>query len=91
MREGIDFGEMFAPTVPSSCVCLLSTIAYEFGLDVCHFDVKHAFVRSKVDEDVFLRLLKGGHSMHISHHAHAMLGKAKLPTVFSRCVRLSFG
>ena len=26
-REGVDFGETFAPTVSSSCVRLLSTIA----------------------------------------------------------------
>ena len=32
--EGIDFGEMFAPTVSSSCVRLLSVIACKFDLDV---------------------------------------------------------
>ena len=58
-REGIDFGEMFAPTVSSSCVRLLSGIACDFDLDVCHFDVEQAFVQSKLDEDVFLRLPRG--------------------------------
>ena len=58
-REGIDFGEMFAPTVSSSCVRLLSAIACELDLDVCHFDVEQAFVQSKLDEDVFLRLPRG--------------------------------
>ena len=38
-REGIDFGETFAPTVSSSCVRLLSEIACECDLDLCHFDV----------------------------------------------------
>ena len=52
-REGIDFGETFAP---SSCVCLLSAIACELDLDVCHFDIEQAIVQSKLDEDVFLRL-----------------------------------
>ena len=58
-REGIDFGETFAPTVSSSCVRSLSAIACELGLDVCHFDVEQAFVQSKLDEDVFLRLSRG--------------------------------
>ena len=41
---------------------LLSAIAYELDLDVCHFDVGQAFVQSKLDEDVFLRLPRGcGH------------------------------
>ena len=38
---------------------LLSAIACELDLDVCHFDVEQAFVQSKLDEDVFLRLPKG--------------------------------
>ena len=58
-REGIDFGETFAPTVSSSCVCLSGAIAFELDLDVCNFDVKQALVQSKQDEDVFLRLPNG--------------------------------
>ena len=37
----------------------LSAIACELDLDVCHFDVEQAFVQSKLDEDVFLRLPRG--------------------------------
>ena len=55
-REGIDFGERFAPTVSSSCVRLRSAIACECDLDFCHFDVDQAFVQSHLDENVFLRL-----------------------------------
>ena len=58
-REGIDFGETFAPTVSSSCGRLLGAIACELDLDMCHFDVKQAFVQSKLDGDVILRLPKG--------------------------------
>ena len=57
-REGVDFGETFARTVSSSCVRLLSAIACECDLDLCHFDVDQAFVQSDL-EDVFLRLPKG--------------------------------
>ena len=38
---------------------LLNAIACELDLDVCHFDVEQAFVQSKLDEDVFLRLPRG--------------------------------
>ena len=58
-REGIDFGEAFPPTVLSSCVRLLSAIACECDLDLCHFDVDQAFVQSHLGEDIFLRLPKG--------------------------------
>ena len=56
--EGIDFSQTLAPTVSSSCVRLLSAIACECDLDLCHFDVDQAFVQSRL-EDVFLRLPKG--------------------------------
>ena len=58
-RKGIDLGETFAPTVSSSCVGLLRAIACELDLDVSHFDVEQAFVQSRLDEDVFLRLPRG--------------------------------
>ena len=46
-RKGIDFGETFAPTVSSACLCLLSAIVYELDLDfLCHFDLNQAFVQS---------------------------------------------
>ena len=57
-REGIDLRETFAPTVSSSCVRFLNAIARELDLDVCHFDVEQAFVQSKLEEGVFLRLPK---------------------------------
>ena len=38
---------------------LLRAIACELDLDVCHFDIKQAFVQSELDEDVFLRLPRG--------------------------------
>ena len=62
-REDIGLGDTFAPTVSSSCVRLLSAIACELDLDVCIFDVEQAFVQSKLNEDVFLRLPKGSCSL----------------------------
>ena len=58
-RKGVDFSETFSPTVSSSCVRLLSVIACECDLDICHFDVDQAFVQSDLEEVVFLRLPKG--------------------------------
>ena len=57
-HEGVDFSETFAPNVSSSCVRLLSAIACECDLDLCHFDVDQAFVQCELEEDVFLRLPK---------------------------------
>ena len=53
------YRETFAPTVSSFSVLLLSAIACEVDLDVYYFDVEQAFLQSKLDEDVFLRLPRG--------------------------------
>ena len=58
-REGIYFGETFAPTVSSSCVRLLSALTCECHLDLCHSDLDRAFVQSRLDDNVFLRFPKG--------------------------------
>ena len=38
---------------------LLSAIACECGMELCHFDVDQAFFQSDIEEDVFLRLPEG--------------------------------
>ena len=38
---------------------LLTAIACELGLDLCHFDKEQAFVQSKLDEDAYLRMPQG--------------------------------
>ena len=58
-REAVDFSETFAPTVWSSFVRLLSAIACELDLDLCHFYIDQTFVQSHLDENVFPRLPKG--------------------------------
>ena len=75
-REGIYFGDIFPPVVSSSCLRLLSTIACELDLDVSHFDVEEAFVQSKLDKDVFLRLPKGCASLSgkIVRHNKSLYG-----------------
>ena len=58
-REGIDFFETFSPCPSVASIRLLAAIAYEFGWDLCHFNAEQAFVPSKLDELVFIRLPPG--------------------------------
>ena len=55
-REGIDFFETFSPCPSVASIRLLATTACEFSWDLCHFDAEQAFVHSKLDELVFIRL-----------------------------------
>ena len=58
-REGIDFFETFSPCPSVASIRLLAAIACEFGWDLCHSDAEQAFVQSKLDELVFIRLPPG--------------------------------
>ena len=57
--EGVNLSETFAPTVSSFYERLLSAVACEFDLYLCHFDVHQTFVQFNLDDDVFLWLPKG--------------------------------
>ncbi|CAB1098397.1 unnamed protein product [Ectocarpus sp. CCAP 1310/34] len=38
---------------------MLAALACELNLDLCHFDIEQAFVRSELEEDVYMRLPQG--------------------------------
>ena len=54
--EGVDCSRTFALTLASSCVRLLTSIACELDLDLCHFDTVWAFVQSDLEDNIFTRL-----------------------------------
>ena len=58
-REGTDYLETFSPCPCVPSICLLTAIACELELDLCHFDAEQAFVQSKLDKDVYLRMPQG--------------------------------
>ena len=58
-REGVDYLETFSPCPCVLSIRLLTAIAGELGLDLCHFDAEQVFVPSKLDEDVYLRMSQG--------------------------------
>ena len=57
--EGVDYLETFSPCPSVPSIRLLTALACELNLDLCHFDAEQAFVQSTLDEDVYLRLPQG--------------------------------
>ena len=57
-REGVNFGETFAPTVSSSCVRLLSAIACECDLD---FESFHDWEGEAGMSQIYPRFGRGRH------------------------------
>ena len=58
-REGADYLETFSPYPCVPSIRLLTAIACELGLDICQFHAEQAFVQSKLEEDVYLRMPQG--------------------------------
>lgn len=57
--EGVDFFETHAATPAASSIRSVAAIACVLDLDLNHFDVEQAFVQSKLDSEVFMRLPPG--------------------------------
>ena len=58
-REGVDYGEVFAPTSSQVVLrCLLSFAAMN-DLEIDQLDVKTAFLNGKLDEELYLRVPDG--------------------------------
>ncbi len=57
--EGVDYLDTFAPTPATSSIRLLAAFACEKDLDMYHFDAEQAFLQSKLDEEIYLRLPPG--------------------------------
>ena len=53
-KHGIDFTEVFAPTIRYSSIRLLLALANHFDLDLYGLDISNAFARADVDEDLFV-------------------------------------
>lgn len=58
-KEGIDTLDTFTPTPSAVSIRLLVSVACELNLDLCHFDAEQAFIQSKLDTDIDLRVPQG--------------------------------
>ncbi|CAB1119354.1 unnamed protein product [Ectocarpus sp. CCAP 1310/34] len=80
---------------------VLAALACELNLDLCHFDIEPAFVRSELEEDVYIRLPQGcgalsgmivtlGKSLYglrqASRQWHAMLKRCLVALGFEQCM-----
>ena len=58
-KLGIDYDETFAPTPHASSIRLLLATAVQEDLDILHFDAEQAFIESKLEENIYMRLPPG--------------------------------
>ena len=57
--QDVDYFQTFAPTPSSASVNILAAVAKEHGLTMFHLDVAHAFVRAKLDVEIYMNLPDG--------------------------------
>ena len=58
-RVGIDFHSTFAPMASLTSVRVIISIAVHHGWPIFHADIPQAFLRSKLDTDIYFKLPKG--------------------------------
>ncbi|CAB1097067.1 unnamed protein product [Ectocarpus sp. CCAP 1310/34] len=75
-REGVDYFETFSPCPSVSSICVLAAIACYLGWDFVHLDAEQAFVQSKLEDDVHIRLPQGCGSLagKVVKLAHSLYG-----------------
>ena len=57
--QDVDYFQTFAPTPSSASVKILAAVANEHGLKIFHLDVAQAFVRAKLDTEIYMKLPGG--------------------------------
>ena len=51
--------ETFSPTANAASMRLLVALACKYNLELLHWDIEQAFVQSKLDHEVFMKLPPG--------------------------------
>ena len=59
----MDYLETFSLTANAASIRLIVALACKYDLELLHFDIEQAFVQSKLDHEVFMKLPPGCGSM----------------------------
>ena len=57
--QDVDHFQTFAPTPSSASIKILAAVANKQGLTIFHLDVAQAFVRAKLDAEIYMKLPDG--------------------------------
>ena len=54
--QDVDYFQTFEPTPSSASIKILAAVANKQGLKILHSDVAQAFVRAKLDAEIYMKL-----------------------------------
>lgn len=87
-KEGVDYGEIFAPVARIETVRLVVAIASMKGWSMYQFDVKSAFLNGPLEEEVFVKQPPGfevaGHEGKVYKLKKALYGLKQAPRAWNK-------
>jgi hypothetical protein len=94
-KKGVDFDEVFAPVARLDTVRLILAMAANRGWQVHHLDVKLAFLRGELEEEVYVKQPEGyevkGKENHVLRLSKALYGLRRAPRAWNlrldRCLK----
>lgn len=86
-KEGVDFGEVFAPVARMESVRMLLAVAAQEGWFVHHMDVKSAFLNGVLEEEVYVQqppgFIAAGHEGKVLKLHKALYGLRQAPRAWN--------
>ena len=95
-REGLDYLATFSPTPVPSSIRMIATSALQRDWPLNHWDIEQAFIQSRIDREIFVKLPDGCGPMSgkVMRLNKALYGLRQSPRVFNQLLMqklLDFG
>jgi Reverse transcriptase (RNA-dependent DNA polymerase) len=52
--EGLNYNETYSPTIRFTTICLILALACKYDLELCHIDIKGAYLNGKLEDVVYM-------------------------------------
>jgi hypothetical protein len=89
-KEGIDYQEVFAPTIGHESIRCILSLAASFDMEIHHMDIKTAFLHGELEETVYMRqppgFTRAGLQDHVCKLKRSIYGLKQSPRQWNKVI-----